>query len=1129
MKKIRFLSLLLVFLMIVLPVFAACDKDDENPDESSSSSSSSSSSKTTIDRGEQNEPMAKEGYLMWEDFNSYAVGTYTGTVVTTAVKDGVSYKIVEADNFAEGEEAARAFQLNRVAGASGSTDGVGDFKPRLSGLSDIYVVEFDFMAEEDNVGSVYLTGRKQPPGGNAVFNKFVEYNGATGLLTANGLTAATLEPMRWYKISVVLDDQNQSYDVYVDGYKVLAGVDYENIGGYPKRSATEINLYRISMVGGNALINVCIDNVCIYLPADADNHPNDYKGNLATTYEKVPLADLVLFDAETATMEDVYNWQGADRTAKLNGYQTIDGPKTDGVDLKDANCIVAISADGKDIQYLVENYGEEVTDAVVNPGYTKYLQLDGYAAGFNEIKITPNVDIMTAAGVPATEDIGKNPTWDISNYQTITIEYYVPEAVYNKTPAYTFMEIVDTGNNDVGWSYYSHVNNSNDAHFVDGGGFYSLTMTLRGMGLNRSPSLTTFRHVQWSFSGWSNGAGGQASDDYPIYVKSIKLSSEGVRLPVVDPEEGKENCTHVLEDETTAFTEEVVVQPTCLDLGYTGVKCELCGAVVPTENSGNTLIPAAGHQYGTPEENERDVIYPTCTTGGDAKAACIYCGDVAVIETYAPLGHSYTTKIDTVKKVLRFSCGVCGYTTTSNFAEEAATYANLKQVVTDAGRTMYKSGFAGIDAAVGSGHNYIGTDTNASWSVGAMRFYSQGAKAEVLRDYLVDENGEFVLDDKGNKQFDNESIPFARYYWKSRAHSYINVDSVHSANSDDIIFELSLRLGPQVDGKRPNYADLQIIDRSTTAQASGGNLFHAIAGIQDALTFKTSTFSVPLSEDYFTNIAIAFHFSSNTLDVYVDGVMKGQDIPISNNPAINAAAMCPDEFRLINVNGASTAPEDPVQWIDVSYVAAYSGSFPAAFTDVQLDGVVPAYSGDIINVDFNDDFDLEAEENAYINTNGVASVVDNALVIKNTTGEEKFVEFNVDREKQNTTYIVAFNMKGNENGFKDGVLLQGVKGNYYGEDLVEDILTVDADGDILFYSSIIANTADDAFIELAVDEDNGIINAYVDGELIASGYYENADYYNVEDEVYLSAFRFGAAGEYALDDFVVYTGYYGEE
>ena len=70
------------------------------------------------------------------------------------------------------------------------------------------------------------------------------------------------------------------------------------------------------------------------------------------------------------------------------------------------------------------------------------------------------------------------------------------------------------------------------------------------------------------------------------------------------------------------------------------------------------------------------------------------------------------------------------------------------------------------------------------------------------------------------------------------------------------------------------------------------------------------------------------------------------------------------------------------------------------------------------------------------------------------------------------------------------------------ETLTETILSVDADGDIIFYNQIIGNTADDMLIEIAVNEDAKVIDVYVDGEYVVSGWFVLDDYSNAEDQVY---------------------------
>ena len=81
----------------------------------------------------------------------------------------------------------------------------------------------------------------------------------------------------------------------------------------------------------------------------------------------------------------------------------------------------------------------------------------------------------------------------------------------------------------------------------------------------------------------------------------------------------------------------------------------------------------------------------------------------------------------------------------------------------------------------------------------------------------------------------------------------------------------------------------------------------------------------------------------------------------------------------------------------------------------------------------------------------------------------------------------------------------------------------------MFYNQIIGNTADDMLIEIAVNEDSKIIDVYVNGEYVVSGWYVSDDYGNVEDMVYVTAYTFNCTeGEYAIDAFNVTTGKYAD-
>lgn len=75
-----------------------------------------------------------------------------------------------------------------------------------------------------------------------------------------------------------------------------------------------------------------------------------------------------------------------------------------------------------------------------------------------------------------------------------------------------------------------------------------------------------------------------------------------------------------------AFTEEVTVEPTCTEDGYTGMKCIRCDEVYERNHAlvnpivnlpDKTVLPATGHSYGTPTY-EWSENHDSCT----AKTVC---------------------------------------------------------------------------------------------------------------------------------------------------------------------------------------------------------------------------------------------------------------------------------------------------------------------------------------------------------------------------------------------------------------------------------------------------------------------------------------------------------------------------
>ena len=1116
MKKIRFLAIFLVLLMLAMPILTACK--DETPDDEITEDDETT---TTTKKRNPVPPDYTDlplGYATYEKFNDHALGNFSkkGNVQSVG-KSGVTYSVVESDNFAEGEDIARALYLHRDAGASGETDGYINMTPAVVNIADVYAVELDLMVTEKTTGSIAINGRKSTS--PAAFNNFLTYTASSGQLTANGQVAATLENNKWYKITLMIYDEELRYDVYVDGWKVLGNVDYAN-AAYPKRSEMDINLYRLTMSSGATETEFYFDNLAIYKPTDENNRPMDYKGNNATTYEQIEMPAITLFDASTITSENYQELLTNILGSKASGIKGYNGATT-GLDLKDAIRIDQVREDGLDYSPMAENWGDDFVE--LKEGYNQYLIMDAFkSGGFTEFpKFNFDKDFMVSNGIPhrtgdqvrAEEGSGftaNGDFYDISNYSTLEIDFFIPEESRSSSNYYQFMVYIPSGNREGGISYFNVAVKTSDSKFSTG--FGTLVIKIGTLGSTRSATLKTISGIEFRFSGWSNGINSVAtnqSDEHPIGISAIRLTG-GVKVPVEDPAEGMESCTHTTEDGVSTMTDSVSVAPTCTDYGYTAWKCTLCGKTTPKTPSADTpvneiLLPAVGHRYGSaseadPDYNERDIVYPTCTKSGSSTAACLDCGIPAVQETYAALGHRYNTKIDTTNKYISFDCPVCGEYAESNFADDMPTMSNLKAAI-EASGVEIRGGFV-ANSDITTYNVYEGSGPSLGSFSNKFTFCVRGFKMETMKE--------------GEGETENK---FLRVYHTSTAgHSYGQIQGTKTSAPTDTVLELSLRLGPALEnGSYPDFGNIWVRDNAHPNAA--GKVDVDIAKISgDKITFSNaSDFSVQLSEEEFTHVAFVIHVGSNTMDVYVNGVMKARDIVFTTKTDAVVSSFVCHEFRILQVSGL----DNPNNWIDIAEAMVYSGSFPAVFTDVNVEGVVNDFSGPVLDYTFDDDYVIDPET---VMVEGTANVVDNALVVSGGTS----VDFVVDPLKRNSQYVITIDLKGSENFAKNGALLTGVKGNYYGETLTETILSVDADGDIIFYNQIIGNTADDMLIEIAVNEDSKVIDVYVDGEYVVSGWFVLDDYSNADDQVYVTAYTFNCTeGEYAIDYFGVKTGKYG--
>ena len=109
--------------------------------------------------------------------------------------------------------------------------------------------------------------------------------------------------------------------------------------------------------------------------------------------------------------------------------------------------------------------------------------------------------------------------------------------------------------------------------------------------------------------------------------------------------------------------EAEIVEPTCIENGYTLYECVRCGDEYRDDET-----EALGHSYG-----EWETVVPAeCESAGEEIRTCGHCGNVETRKT-EPLGHDYEAEIVepacTEGGYTLYSCGLCGHTYKDNATE----------------------------------------------------------------------------------------------------------------------------------------------------------------------------------------------------------------------------------------------------------------------------------------------------------------------------------------------------------------------------------------------------------------------------------------------------------------------------
>ena len=152
--------------------------------------------------------------------------------------------------------------------------------------------------------------------------------------------------------------------------------------------------------------------------------------------------------------------------------------------------------------------------------------------------------------------------------------------------------------------------------------------------------------------------------------------------------------------------EAEVVEPTCVDKGYTTHICSRCGT-----GYNDTFTDALGHDYKTKR------IEPTCTEEGYIGQSCLRCGDTYKTQIIKAAGHDYVEEYIAVtcteEGCVKHICLSCGYEyrtdVVSPNGHSLETHVLLASTCDEKGERYYgctKCNYERIDEIPAKGHSY---------------------------------------------------------------------------------------------------------------------------------------------------------------------------------------------------------------------------------------------------------------------------------------------------------------------------------------------------------------------------------------------------------------------------------------
>ena len=233
---------------------------------------------------------------------------------------------------------------------------------------------------------------------------------------------------------------------------------------------------------------------------------------------------------------------------------------------------------------------------------------------------------------------------------------------------------------------------------------------------------------------WDDDSTGQLNG--LLYTKNSPITKEGSYTFVLTSK--KNRSTTYTFDLTHSYYLDEVIEPTCLEQGYSVYRCLSCESYYHAD-----YVDPLGHDY-----QERTVT-ATCTTEGGVYHTCSRCGDEYVTDVVKPFGHTYFEY--TVEATceddgcVRHECSVCGYTYDTEIVKarghDYVTEVSLSSTCTDDGLRTHlcrKCGKTYDTVIPAFGHTYEITDV-------------EGEGGVTVRTYTCETCGDSYQQDLGNQ------------------------------------------------------------------------------------------------------------------------------------------------------------------------------------------------------------------------------------------------------------------------------------------------------------------------------------------------------------------------------------------